>query len=534
MSQLEHAFQLSTLSLLAGGGFLWMCKSLFRLQNKGLNTALLAVLSLLSLFSIWTYTRFGTMHDLPKYGKQNFHMAEIFLYYQGSKYFAETGSFDLYNCAVVALDELRAEDPKRPLPVFADVNDLRRKPTPVPAPEISQKYSGPCREAFTDERWAAFKKDLSTLFKIAPYDLWWATAFMDAGYNSSPAFAAMAGSVAGRLDLSLWWKYLGYFDLILIAGVGSFLIYRAFGSYPAAAFLIIFGTNPLSSYLWTGGSFFRQAWFFGLILGICCLKKERFWTAGMCFGYAAADRLFPALFAFGAAWPLLYSSILKRVPDRRLLRFVCGAIAAAGVLWAVSVARFGLDSWKDFAANMAIHNHPFYVPHVGLKKAVVYFSGIGNRNFWWADGMKRLVNWSEMQWGVLNQRKALYVFLSAAYSLGALIVSRKEKPYVASLLAGGTLLYVLLLPARYYYIYLALFPVVYYQNPSGVWNNLRLTAFFAAILSCLIAEYMVIDHILRMTFFSFALGALFAALIGLEAAEGWSKKISSGASKSPA
>jgi len=494
------------------GGTLWLIKPTLGTQTKMQEKWLLTLLIGCCLLSLAHYTAFGEFHNLPKYGNQNFHPGEVYVYYMGSKYFKETGYFDLYACTSVAIREMNLEYPKATTPHLFAIRNLKDKVSSLTPQEVWTQYMPECHERFSPQRWVDFKNDLQTLFNIGAYDAWWRTTLFDAGYNSSPIFASLASPVANLLPLAHTWNMIGYIDFLLIA-IAACFIYRAFGLYPLLGFLLIFGTNELSSYNWTGGSYFRHTWFASFIIALCLLKEKKYLWSGAVFAYSVGDRIFPLLFFVGALVPLAYGWFKTKGQKSDIVPFVTGFSIAMCVLLLISLKLYGLASWQDFFANMKIHNGPFWIPHVGLKKALVYYPGIDPQNFWYEDGLVRFNAWNTHLEAIFNSKKSIYAAIALFMCFGSVWVARKKSPCLAALLVGGTLFYVFLLPARYYYIYLSLFPVVAYLSPSTIYNNIRLALSFLLILILLIIPMFPPDDILLGIYFSYALGAFFVLQI---------------------
>ena len=466
----------------------------------------------LCALSLAYYGNFGKFHVLPVYGPLNFHEAEVYTYYSGSKYFKETGYYDLYNCTSVGIREIKAEHPEQATPDLFAIMNLRDKKSYLSPEQVWSQYGPQCHQRFSPKRWDSFKKDLRVFLNAGSYSSWWRTSLSDAGYNSSPVFAAFAGTIANLLPIDRLWRGSGYIDFLLVA-IAAFFIYRAFGFYPLMAFLLIFGTNELSSYRWTGGSFFRQAWFASLTVALCLLKQKKYFWSGVIFAYSAGDRVIPLLFFAGALVPLSYQWVQSKGEKREIISFAVGFAISLGVWFLLSVSLYDLGHWRDFFANMKVHNRPFHIPHVGLKKAMIYFKGISPQDFWYEEGLKRFNVWNAALEKVLQSRRIFYYPLALFLILGSLWVSRKKSPPLAALLVGGSLLYALLLPARYYYVYLALFPVVSYEFPSTFHNNIRLFLSFFLVFALLVIPMLPPDDIVLNIYFSYALGIFFSLQI---------------------
>lgn len=350
------------------------------------------------------------------------------------------------------------------------------------------------------------------MLHTGPHDAWWRTTLNDAGYNSSPIFASIVGPIAHLLPLDKTWKLVGYFDMFLVA-VAAFFIFRSFGIFPCIAFLLFFATNPMSNYIWIGGSFFRLAWFSSLAIALCLLKNEKYLWAGIIFGYSAGDRIFPILFFLGALIPLAYEWIQSKGRKKNMIPLMTGFLVSIGGLFLLSLVLYGFEHWGNFIANMKVHNRPFFIPHVGLKKAVVYFKGIYPQNFWHEEGFKRFNAWNEQVQAVFERRGNFYYPATLFLSLGSIWVSRKRSAAFAAVLVGGALLYALMLPARYYYVYLALFPVAFYRFPSNISDQLRLFLIFLLMFSLMVIPMLPPDDILLNIYFSYAIGVFLALQI---------------------
>ncbi len=509
----ETLRQTLCLVVVAVGGLLWLAKPIC--EPTGIANRRLRVL--LACFSVWSvvlYTQFGLFNYYPsKRSFVNFHVREVFVYYMGSKYYREVGQFDLYNCTAVAIRELQQERPGIPWPNIVAVQNLRHKQTAIHLDDVMPQLVTHCHERFSPVRWDHFKNDFSTLHSFDPREAYWRLFLFDAGYNNSPVWTMITEPLANALPLKhSWW--LGYIDTILlvIVAVGVFM---AFGGYPLFAWLIFFGTNPLALYAWIGGSYFRFLWLATLTLGICCFAKKRYGLAGSFFGWATAITMFPAAFAAGACLPLLWRAAREREARQALRRFSTGFTATVAVLCIASVISYGPNAWHDFFANLIGHHQPFWVNHLGLKRTLAYFPGIGNRYFGGEEGMLRLAQWSHTLQMTLATRWWLYWLLAFTATLSAFAFSRRLPPMVSTLLVGTTLIYCYTNPAQYYYIYLPLFAVVLYRIPSNRFNRARLIAVHVCFLVLQIVSYSFPDEIILYQWDSFTIGMFLLALLAI-------------------
>jgi len=108
----------------------------------------------------------------------------------------------------------------------------------------------------------------------------------------------------------------------------------------------------------------RYDWIVAIVLGICFVKKEHFITAGLCFGYAALMRYFPAIWMLGifakAVHALIFnraeplSRLWRRIPDV-YYRMAAGFFAIVIVISALSVMRDGGATTRASIDNMSGH-----------------------------------------------------------------------------------------------------------------------------------------------------------------------------------
>ena len=296
--------QAQKIAALSAVTVLFLIKPLFGICQKKQEKILAALLGILSAYSLFAYVEFGSFHPLPNYGNQNFHWSEMYHYYVGSKYFKETGVFDLYNCSFIAMQELRSEHPEslKDLPSY-DIRNLHKKFEAISPSQASSEFGAYCHEKFSPNRWDLFKKDLHFFINSRPDDWALRGLLFDAGYNSSPAYAVVAGAVANLFPLERCWEFLGYLDFILI-GMAALFIYRRFGWIPLFGFLAVYGLTPLGTYEWVGGVFLKTDMACFLNFGSVLSERESFFYFGNIFWVLGGGADFPGFFcggSFGAA-----------------------------------------------------------------------------------------------------------------------------------------------------------------------------------------------------------------------------------------
>jgi len=428
----------------------------------------------LTVVSVASFTSFGAFNQIENHaGRVIFHWHEIFHYYLGSKYYPELGNSGLYDAA--ALADAESANPQIAQPRIRDLSNIDDS---IAIEDAHARASLDYRPRFSAARWRAFKADLQSLKSVAAAG-WLDRALFDAGFNPPPTWCVIGTPLANSLPLSLW---LPYIDVILLL-VCAVLVYRSFGGFALLAFVLAFCTNYLSDYSWTMGSYLRFGWFLGLVFGICALKERRFYLAGLGFGLSAALILFPMVFSVGVLAGSLLAVARRRLPFRPVALFVAGAGTIEILLGGISLLMFGPDGWYTFLQRIRIHADTYFVGHIGYRKIAVWGSDVAHQNFWWADGLARFKEWNTM----LRERwAALLPYHLPAMGIGvgaAVWATRRLALDEAALLVGAVLLFLFMIPANYYYVYLSLVPVVLFRRPSTDWRDHALVLAFFALLA---------------------------------------------------
>ncbi|HEX9103926.1 MAG TPA: hypothetical protein VF997_17065, partial [Polyangia bacterium] len=137
---------------------------------------------LLAVLALFSWTNYGALRG----GGNLVHRWEQYHFFFGSKYLPEIGYFNLYKATILA-DRESAKTigfvrTTRDLTTFDEI--------PV---ERALADAAAVRAAFSDARWAAFKRDWST---IAQGGANWAQVMDDHGNSGSPAWAIFAAPIA--------------------------------------------------------------------------------------------------------------------------------------------------------------------------------------------------------------------------------------------------------------------------------------------------------------------------------------------------
>jgi hypothetical protein len=301
---------------------------------RGLALGVLATLGFASAYGFFAWRHPGGVqtHD-------------FYHYYLNAKYFPELGYFDLYKCTVAAL----AEEGRGPQQ--ARIRDLRSflERTDVDTAALGAR----CDETFSPERWQAFRADLRW-FDSVFIGGQWKKVLKDQGYNASPVWTLVGRPVASVFPAEDGpMRVLARLDLAIVLVSFAFIGW-AFGFEVLCIAALVWAANPLNRYFWIGDAFLRYAWFGAFVIGICLLRKQRHFGAGVLLALASLLRLFPALFVVAYGARALRRWLRGDGWGHGFREFALGAALATVVLplLAIPVCGRGTDALAEFAANI--------------------------------------------------------------------------------------------------------------------------------------------------------------------------------------
>lgn len=363
----------------------------------------------------------------------------------GSKYFPELGYDGLYAASLLAQQEVAPQ-----LPVPAQVRDLASYKLVAPANQSEALRS--VRERFSDARWERFLADHADYLAHTPQRVW-KPMRTDHGYNSTPAWTFVARLFGARLpvgDATL--RALAALDLALVLAMFA-MLFRTYGYRPACTALAIFGLG----YGWYDiylGSLLRLDWLAATAIGICLLQRERFASAGACFGYAALARVFPVLFLSGPAL-LAAKALLRGERPRWALRVAAGfALAVCLGLAAGSATGRGVGAWVEFVDHIGVYRASWSADLVGLD---TLFLDAPPALFAKLDGGAERRTQQGVRRALAERRAARIAAVTALLALVGLAMWRSPPDEAAVL--GLVPIFALTTPASYYWIALALVPL---------------------------------------------------------------------------
>ncbi len=321
------------------------------------------LLTVAAIIAALAYLNFGAFH-----GRVYNHFWEQFHYVLGAKYFPELGYDGLYAASVEAQTRKNPEAYRGQIqPVIRDLRTNEMVSTQAPE---TREHRREVKERFSDERWSEFIEDnYHFLWRNTPGYI--TSIRRDHGFNPPPSwtFVARLFSWPEIDDSSLAW--MANLDLILLITM-FVVVFRTYGSRIGCISLILFGLNYAGRYYWVGGAFLREDWLACSVIGICMLKREKYWAAGAFIGWATAVRVFPVLFLFGPGI-LGLRALMRREPLKWSFQIVGGFVLAILVaLAAGSLTGRGPAAWSEFADAITLHRGTWLTNNVGLENVILY------------------------------------------------------------------------------------------------------------------------------------------------------------------
>lgn len=360
-------------------------------------TARKSVAGVLSVLAVITY------FQCFDYGYRYLvHRSEQFHYQVGAKYFPELGYERLYVCTAVAEAELGHASQVR----SRTLRDLHRNVL-VPASSALGEAAA-CHAAFTQERWAAFRADVRGFRDLSDED-YWRTIQNDHGFNGTPVWALVGGTIARAGTATLpFLRLLASIDVALMS-VTAGLVAWAFGWRVACLAIVFWGTQAASTLYWTGGSFLRLDALFCLVGAACFLRKGRPLVAGAMLGYACLARLYPmflvAVLAVAAVGAWRRAGALPATWRRVFV----GALAVGLVLVPASVAYGGVGAYREFAAHIRMHDATPTTNRMGWHAVVGHHAEGRSVRVEEAHAVEPYARWKELRRARLAKLRPVYV-----------------------------------------------------------------------------------------------------------------------------
>ncbi len=413
------------LGLLLWGIWAWMAPS--SRQRIGRQTKI--IYGIVILCGLMAWTNFLSFHET-----RATHLWDTFHYYVGSKYFHELGYEKLYECAMVAeIEDGRALEMESRLRRELRTNSLMKATKGL--------QPNRCRQAFSTERWAAFRQDLR-VFRYTMGDSWWQDMFKDHGFNASPVWTMLARPLSNYRwqslvpDPSLVFSpataelstkatinriftqqqvpktlahihALLFVDFLLIAAALA-ILWWAFGGRCSALAATVLGCGYPWAYFWNGGSFGRMPWLFCLIAAVCFAKKKRFIFTGSFAALSTLLRVFPAAICLGLGIKAITYFARYKNLHRHHIRIVIGATVTGLCLLVASSFVLEKGSHQAFFQNSKKHMDTPLTNHMGIPTLLSYAPSMVARNTVDDTAVDPFGDWKQARKDTRKQRTVLF------------------------------------------------------------------------------------------------------------------------------
>mgnify|MGYP003639608252 CR=1 FL=1 len=405
-------------------------------------------LVLVAAVAVGAYFEFGW----KRYGTfMNNH--DFYHYYTGTKYAPEIGYYNQYAASLLADHEQNK--------VFDTKSSVRNLETHgyTPTREIFANQDA-IKGRFTPARWEEFKKDILYFQKRVPQAKW-QQMLRDKGYNGTPVWSMVTGTFTNSIRTS---NDPGMSALIaadpIILAIMFLFIWWAFGPWTALFAIAFFGTNFVTDFVHIKGALFRMDWIACIVISMCLVHKKCFGLAGAVLAYAAAARIFPAVFLFGMGSLACWDCLATRKINRDYLRFFATFFITATLLTGLSYLYYGPALWHEFIVKIGVHNKDISTTRVGFKYIFLWpFESFGDK--------VRGFEAHQTAWWCCQGAMLFITFFAA----------RKLKPYQA-LGLGFVPAFFLTAPTFYYYILLIAPLLVFLPEPKRASNVVGASLFF--------------------------------------------------------
>jgi hypothetical protein len=402
------------------------------------------------------WTNFLSFH-----GDRFVHPTDFYHYYVGAKYQAELGYTRLYACTAIA----DVEAGQREKLAGRRIRDLESNTLQSVEPILADPSR--CTRHFSPERWSEFQRDV-TWFRENTEKASWRAIRMDHGYNATPTWAVLAGTLAGAGPATdTWVMGLALVDGFLLLVMWA-LVARAFGWPVLCVGLVFWGTNVPAAFGWTGGSFLRQDWLAALVIGLCLLRMRKPFAAGFAIGCATLFRIYP-LFVFvalglAAAWEMWQRRAIFVSSDHR--RIASGALVALATIVPLSIATSGgIDTWRDFIDNTRRHLGTPSANRISLQTLISYDAESRAEVTYRPDDTDPYHLWKRARIETLESRRPVFGLAVLGFLALLAVAVRGREDWIVGVLGVG-LIPVAMEPSNYYMAALLAFAFLSVRFPQ--------------------------------------------------------------------
>ena len=408
-------------------------------------------------------------------------------YYVGSKYFAETGYFDLYGATLAADDAFVAAGGDAKDGWFdADQARDMRSYTLRPRAEITASFDDSLISA---ERLAELGAD-SRFFRNEERRSERHNLVRDLGYNPAPPWLLLGATLTNAIDAGgPGFALVTASDLAMHITVFAAL-WWAFGLRVACIALLWLLTMPINRSRLVGG-FFNYDWLAATTLALCAWHKDRPALSAVALSWAAMTRVFPGLMALPIVFAAVHGLVTGRRDPKGIRFSVAFCAACALLLLASHTTGRGASTWPEWVEKISIHSehHPTTgSKRVGLGRLVLHTPRPGQ--FW------RVPRPVPPQREVSAHRLKVAVTLVGFALLAAALRTRRDAEAMLLMLFAAWLVTT---SSRYYasaWVLLFALPTVGARAGPGRWAGLALMAMLATFYlpPSMTGQYLALNY----------------------------------------
>jgi hypothetical protein len=405
--------------------------------HRGVVTASLVVTALLACAAFYNLGRpqfWNHAENRPEF----VHTYDMRVYQPFAKYFQELQYDGVYSASVLAYaeDQLGGSFDEIARTEVRGLRDHKVRKVSETREEMSA-----IRKRFTDERWAALKKDLRYFEGVMGPEF--LSTLTDHGANATPVWVFFARLLLAHSDASEQTLTLAALADGALLALMAIAIWRSFGLWPMLVSVTIFGANDLYMFAtnWSGATL-RHDWLALLGFAVCALKTERWVVAGVCLGLATMIRAFPAAALIGVPVPAIwwtydYFRREGRVPSLRALlaehsgavRVLLAAVSTMVLAVLVTGLLYSFSSWTHWWAKVTLLNSESSLNEVSLRGLI----GGADAN-------------AARAW---QERMPIHL-AAVVLCFGTVFVLARRRPLHEAMLLGLPLAQVIWNPANYY------------------------------------------------------------------------------------
>lgn len=427
----------------------------------------------------------------------------ILHYYINAKYFKELGYFNLYSCTI-------ATNAKN-LKGVSDIRDLNSYQI------VNYKSTLACpKDKFTKKRWIEFSSDVKTITDNAP-NSYWALALTDKGYNPTPFWTTIAGFVANLISIEDRFNYLILFNIDIVFVTITGLISGIFLKRKSILIVLLFIYFYFGSFLQITNNYFQYIWFPFIAISYIFWQLKKPTISGVSLGLASALQAFPSVFAIAIFIIFIkYRFFIKKTNYYRLSSlFLVSFVATLVSCILISSLYFnGFNNWTEWYKKISSHKNyiNFEIFNIGFPN--LYNTLISSDKI---ESIDYKGDSAHVFYRMSKSNSSNLLVLNTILVLFVSIFALKIKPTKIFGL-GYIFVYLLLSMSAYYFIIIALIPLIFGNYSKKVWNNLIIGIFILFTLHILVFShgYNNFSHIKHLiselsiaAFFAFVLFAIY-------------------------